>query len=188
MNLKANRRRRRKHMQGESKRAYNKRVKQETRQIIQRANKQEHNPEKRQKKKDFLNQKKKRGKRKASAYNNNSDSDDNGNEHDEDDVDDDAPVGKLLTGEQAVAARDRETQVRFGEQAERPPVFKQLPRGAAKKSVATASSAKKHKSTSLLNPAEMEAEQHAMDLLRRKVQAQYAAIKAQRKLYGDFHF
>jgi hypothetical protein len=37
-------------MPGESKRAYNKRVKLETRQIIQRANKQAHNPEKRQKK------------------------------------------------------------------------------------------------------------------------------------------
>lgn len=160
-------------MRGESKRAYNRRVKLETRQIIQRASRQEHNPEKRQKKKDFLNSKKKKGKRTIADIDNN----DNNNNNDE------VPEGKLLTGEQAVAARARKTQVYFGEQAERPPVFKQLPRGAAKKN-----EAKRQKSTtSLMNQAEMDAEQQAMELMRRKVQAQYAVIKTRRKLEGDFH-
>jgi len=173
---------------GESKRAYNKRVKLETRQIIQRSSRLEHNPEKRQKKKDFLNNKKKKNKRKRAAW-------------DDDDADDDVPeqngdnhrfelegtsagtstTGQLLTGEQAVAARARATQVRFGEQAERPPVFAQLPRGASKKQQPPASSSSKKKEE------QIEAERQAMDRMRRKVQAQYAEIKAKRKQNGDFH-
>lgn len=161
-------------MAGESKRAYNKRVKLETRQIIQRVNKQAHNPEKREKKKLFLNHKKRKSRHSLNTARSDTDSAD----RDED------VQGKLLTGEQAVAARARETQVQFGEQADRPPTFKQLPRGAKK--LKTTSAMKKQK-LSLSNPAEMEAEHHAMELMRRRVQAQYAAVKARRRLNGDFH-
>ena len=172
---------------GESKRAYNKRVKLETRQIIQRSSRLEHNPEKRQKKKDFLNNKKKKNKRKRAAWD-----DDEGDDVPEQNDDDHrfelegtsagTTTGQLLTGEQAVAARARATQVRFGEQAERPPVFAQLPRGASKKQQPAGSSSSRKK-----KEEQIEAERQAMDRMRRKVQAQYAAIKAKRKQNGDFH-
>jgi len=158
-------------MPGESKRAYNKRVKKETRQIIQRANQMDRNPEKRQKKKDFLTQKKKSGRKRKNpgGY----------SENDEDySFDDDGDRSKVLTGEQAVAARDRATRVQFGEQADRPPIFKELPRGATK--------IKKQK---ILRAGleEIEEERRAMELMRIKLQAQYATVKARRKLNGEFH-
>jgi hypothetical protein len=181
-------------MPGETKRAYSKRVKIETRQIIQRANQLERNPEKRQKKKEFLTLKKKGGrKRKISSTRDGYNSDDEyANDRnkdiapfDETEKDDygntDTSRPKLLTGEQALAARDRATRVQFGEQADRPPVFRVLPRGASK--------LKKKSSTTELTktPFEIKSEQLAMDLMRRKVQAQYATIKARRRVNGDFH-
>ena len=168
-------------MVGESKNAYSKRVKQETRQIIQRANQQAHNPEKRLKKKEFLTQKKKNGTSKK-RKNKFIDSDDD-NALDEEDYNN-HESDKLLTGEQAVAARERATRVQFGEQAERPPNFAQLPRGANK------IAKKKQKlstSTSLQTQQDIDAEALAMDRIRTKVQAQYAEIKARRRNNGDFH-
>jgi hypothetical protein len=167
-------------MPGESKRAYNKRVKLETRQIIQRANKQAHNSEKRQKKKDFLNQKKKR-------HRSNTVLDNQRDDHDEC-RETSLPSDKLWTGEQAVAERARATQVQFGEQAERPPTFGHLPRGAKRKQPAPHSVTTHGNKGSSREAANVEAEhQQAMDLMRRKVQAQYAAIKLRRKQSGDFH-
>jgi len=173
---------------GESKRAYNKRVKLETRQIIQKERQMEHNPLKRQKKKEFLNSKKKKQKGGRGAAFDHSDGDDDADEMDERN---EPAEGKLLTGEQAVAARARATQVHFGEQAERPPVFHQLPRGAKKQPKGQGSNRDATKtnnsSSGGMKEEEIEAERQAMDLMRRKVQAQYAAIKAKRKQAGDFH-
>lgn len=169
---------------GESRRAYNRRVKLETRQIIRKERQMEHNPLKRQKKKEFLNSKKKKRSRRAAF------------DHSDDDscaIDErtEQAEGKLLTGEQAVAARARATQVHFGEQAERPPVFHQLPRGAKNHSKGQSynkGTGKTYGSGSGgMKEEEIEAERQAMDLMRRKVQAQYAAIKAKRKQAGEFH-
>lgn len=77
------------------------------------------------------------------------------------------PLNRQLPVEAALERRAIKTQVKFGEQAERPPIFKQLPRGAAKK------------------PKEPSA---ALELLRNKAQAQYALLKAKRKEAGEgFH-
>ena len=170
-------------MIGESKNAYSKRVKQETRQIIQRANQQAHNPEKRLKKKEFLTMKKKMGtskKRKNKFLDSNDDDDDDAFQMDDDDLHHESD--KLLTGEQAVAARARATRVQFGEQAERPPNFTQLPRGANDKKL------KQQKlSSKIKTQQDIDAEALAMEVIRRKVQAQYAEVKARRRQNGDFH-
>jgi hypothetical protein len=173
-------------MVGESKNAYSKRVRQETRQIIQRANQQAHNPEKRLKKKEFLTLKKKNGTSKKRKNKFIGDNDDDAIEMNDDDYNNESD--KLLTGEQAVAARERATRVQFGEQAERPPNFTQLPRGANK------IAQKKQKfmlssstMTSIKTQQDIDAEALAMDRIRRKVQAQYAEIKARRRNNGDFH-
>jgi hypothetical protein len=157
-------------MEGESKAAYRKRVKAETRQIIRRERMDQHNPEKRQKKKDFLNNKKKNKKRKRIA--------ELGRDILEDQFDDDRSSG-LVTGERAVAARAAATEVVFGEQAERPPVFRQLPRGASTKT--------ERKVGSRMRDEHVEAEHEAMEKMRRTVQVQYAVIKRRRKDNGDFH-
>ena len=177
-------------MVGESKNAYSKRVKQETRQIIQRANQQAHNPEKRLKKKEFLTLKKKNGtsKKRKNKFVNNDDNDDAFQLDDDNDYNNIGKSDRLLTGEQAVAARERATRVQFGEQAERPPNFTQLPRGAIdlknkKKQKMSLSSS----STSFKTQQDIDTEAFAMDLIRKKVQAQYAEIKARRRNNGDFH-
>lgn len=147
-------------MEGESKRAYARRTKVETRQIIQKS--AVINPEKRLKKNEFLKQKK--NKKKGS--------------HDiTTSVDNGSDGGSFITGERAVA------EVRFGEQAERPPTFKAFPRGAKAKDQKSKSASKSKGMTN----AQVAAENNAMELMRRKVQAQYASIKAKRKRAGDFH-
>jgi hypothetical protein len=161
-------------MEGESKKAYQRRVKTEVRQIIRRENTEESNPAKRQRKKDFLNNKKK--KRRKGGTTARDDSSD-------DDVDDDesATEGAFVTGEQALAARARATAVRFGEQAERPPVFRVVPRGATKKLEFKVSN-----SNGKMTSDEIASEQSAMEKLRLKVQAQYRLIKSKRKQTGNF--
>jgi hypothetical protein len=80
---------------------------------------------------------------------------------------------QLWPVEAALERRGRDTQVKFGEQAERPPVFQQLPRGADPHR-------NSHKTTS--------SNDVALETLRVKAQAQYALIKAQRKRTGQtFH-
>jgi hypothetical protein len=164
-------------MEGETKRAYHKRVKADTRRIIKDQKVSKRNPEKKQRKKEFLNNKKK--KKKGQAYGSYQ------TEDSADDSDDETMTtggDTFVTGEQAVAARGRATAVKFGEQALRPPEFRQLPRGASKKT-----SQKKLSSANGMSQTQIAAEQEAMELVRRKVQAQYAVIKAKRKLRGDFH-
>jgi hypothetical protein len=78
-----------------------------------------------------------------------------------------------------------EDKVHFGEQAERPPTFRQLPRGAkAKEDKTKKSSSSKTKG---MTDDQVEAEKDAMDMMRRRVQAQYAVLKEKRKRSGQFH-
>jgi hypothetical protein len=79
----------------------------------------------------------------------------------------------LLPVEAALAQRAIDTQVKFGEQAERPPIFQHVPRGGDKK--------RHFHQMQSSNDAALEA-------LRLQAQNQYARIKAQRKQSGRaFH-
>ncbi|KAG7341071.1 hypothetical protein IV203_023022 [Nitzschia inconspicua] len=170
-------------MPGESKRAYNKRTKAETRQIIHKTTIKK-NVEKLQKKKEFLKQKKLLKKNKGRGGGGGGGMNDN---DDDDYGDDDYPTKSssssepvLITGERAIAAL-KEDPVQFGEQAERPPTFRQLPRGAKPKKQGGASD----NTTTSTNVSSNAA---AMEQLRRKVQAQYAMVRSQRRAAGErFH-
>ena len=151
-------------MEGESKNAYNRRSMNETRQIIKQT-KMEKNVEKRKRKKEFHNNKKRNKKKKVTMYEDESDSED------------------IIVQKRKHGVTSESDYVQFGEQAERPPTFKQLPRGARQKDE---SSKKKGKSTGMTD-VQIEAEKNAMEMMRRKVQAQYASIKAKRKRAGEFH-
>mmetsp|Transcript_12207 Transcript_12207/g.18727 ORF Transcript_12207/g.18727 Transcript_12207/m.18727 type:complete len:295 (+) Transcript_12207:135-1019(+) len=140
-------------MEGESKRAFQKRMITESKQIIGNDKmKAKTNEEKKRKKKDFLNLKKKKKKQ------NNSQevlqSVDNGS----DEVDFNAT-----------------DQVLFGEQVERPPTFPQLPRGAKMNKTQL------RQSRSGMNSQQREIEKLAMERLRQEVQAKYAQLKEQRR-------
>lgn len=159
-------------MEGESKKAFNKRMKNETKRIIRNEKHQDNrNPEKKQRKKDFMNQKKK--KKKAGKHSTRVADDDDYDVDDFRNGDDD--FGGLITGERVAQ------QVAFGEQAQRPPVFKILPRGATPKNKANI------KRKPGMSAEQQHAEQRSMEQMRAKVQAQYALIKQQRKRDGDFH-
>mmetsp|Transcript_79496 Transcript_79496/g.119508 ORF Transcript_79496/g.119508 Transcript_79496/m.119508 type:complete len:318 (+) Transcript_79496:112-1065(+) len=163
--------------EGESRNAFKKRTKVETRNLIQVSRKI--NEGKRERKKEFLkNKKKAKGKKGASLRTNNNGDSNDGYQSEDNNNDDDG----FVTGERAVAAM--QDQVRFGEQAERPPSFRQLPRGAKKQTKKGDDS--DGKSTGMTD-TEVRAERDAMELLRRKIQAQYSAIKLQRRKNGDFH-
>lgn len=155
-------------MEGESKKAYSKRSKAETRQIIQNTTIRK-NTEKLQKKKEFLkNKKKNKQNRKAG-------SDENSGYYEEDNLD-------FVTDDRAAAT----DEVRFGEQAERPPVFRQLPRGAKK--TKHTPKVKELQSKNGMSQEEIQAESNSMERMRRRVQAQYAAIRSKRRDAGDgFH-
>jgi len=171
-----------KRMEGESKRAYAKRTRAETREMIKQTTTRK-NPEKLQRKKEFLkNKKNKKKKRNAAAA----------FQDDEDYGDDEKYYGDnsdtaFVTGERAVAATKADP-VRFGEQAERPPVFRQLPRGANSSSSSRAKAQSQSKKSQGMSEAQIEAEKDAMEIMRRRVQAQYAAIRSKRRQAGDgFH-
>lgn len=162
-------------MEGESKRAYAKRTRAETRQIIKQSTTTNRNLEKLQKKKEFMNNKKKQKKRKG-AYSSSYGDADGGDGYD-DGYDSDTYKGRGRGGDSP------EAPVRFGEQAERPPVFRQIPRGAKSKSKTVTLSAKSQG----MSEDQVAAEKNAMEVMRRRVQAQYKAIKTRRKEAGDFH-
>jgi hypothetical protein len=159
-------------MEGESKRAYANRTKVETKNIIIKEKMGTRNPEKQKRKNEFLKNKKNK-KRKGGGMDEFGDSS-SFTRPAADDNDD-----SFMTGERAVAAMA--DVVRFGEQAERPPVFRQLPRGAKEKLTPNQQRSK------TMTKAEIDAESGAMELMRRKVLAQYAVMKAKRKETGDFH-
>jgi hypothetical protein len=166
-----------KRVEGESKRAYKKRMSEETKDIIRQDRTVEKNPERRERKKEFLKNKKNK-KRKPAFDDDDDDSDGPGAAASYNDNDD-----GFITGEQAV--KKMGDQVMFGEQAERPPVFRQLPRGAKAKAEPSKKAPKGTKPG--MTSEQVEAESNAMDIMRRKIQAQYALIKAKRKRDGDFH-
>jgi len=148
-------------IEGESKRAYSRRTKSETRQIVKQ-NSVVRNPEKMQKKKEFLNKKKKKNKFKM-----------------QDDFD----------GTEEERIQDRQLDIpaepesiHFTERVERPPEFKRLPRGAKPKE-----KREKKGSKPGMTETQVKAESNSMELMRRRVQAQYAVIKAKRKRAGEFH-
>jgi len=160
----------------ESKRAYNKRVQAETRQIIKQQKTSESNPEKKRKKKEFLNAKKKHKKKGTHAgsshakYNNT-------NSEDEFDSDDHGDSRRQNQQQQ-------QDDVHFTVQADRPPTFQSLPRGAFQKKQQHAGNKKNNGS---LTDQEVRQEQDNLERMRLQVQQQYAIIKAKRKRAGDFH-
>jgi hypothetical protein len=152
--------------ENESKRAYNRRVKAETRQIIKNQQLEELNPEKRRKKKEFLTQKKKRKRSKGqSAVASGGGSDDEERKF------------------------QRQENIPFGTQVERPPTFTAVPRGASKAKATGKNdrNSKNNKKSGFKSDAQIEAEQRNLERMRQKVQEQYALIKAKRKRAGDFH-
>mmetsp|Transcript_6437 Transcript_6437/g.7410 ORF Transcript_6437/g.7410 Transcript_6437/m.7410 type:complete len:347 (+) Transcript_6437:45-1085(+) len=169
-------------MEGESKRAYSKRTKAETRLIIKQSMVTK-NHEKLQRKKDFMNNKKKNKKRKGGTYSsfhgdvgdgdgNNYDESNNNNRYNKD------------------VKSFKEDIVQFGEQAERPPVFRNVPRGVVKSQVNKTTKAQttmKVRQSKGMSDDQVELEKKNMEVMRRRVQAQYAAIKSRRKNEGDFH-
>lgn len=149
-------------MEGESKRAYAKRTRAETRQIIKESTTTPKNVEKLQKKKEFLKNKKKR--KKGGLV---------GLEASLADFDDEGPLEKDFSAPPPEAV--------FGEQAVRPPIFRAVPRGASKKkSTATV------KTTKGMTEQQVEAEKDAMEIMRRRIQAQYRSIRSNRQNSG-FH-
>lgn len=129
-----------------------------------------------QKKKEFLNMKKKAKKAKKAGVSRGYESDDYFDVKRKDDSDDDRKDA-FLTGEQAAA------QISFLEQADRPPIFEQLPRGAQNKSKLKMKGIENEKAfkTSTIDEEKIKAEQSAMEIMRRKVQNQYALLRAKRQ-------
>jgi len=156
---------------GESMNAFNRRLKEETDMALANDHKNKRAQDvtddreqisKSQRRKEFLKKKKKKQ---------TSDSQDGFRSFSKDWTDE-----GLMVSEQVV------TRPSFLEQAEQPPTFKQLPRGAKAKVVV-----KKDPDGKSLDEVKIKAEQNAMEVMRRKVQAQYAKIKAKRREEGKFH-
>lgn len=160
-------------MPGESKNAYRKRVKTEITLMTKESKQQsKQSLRKKEKKKEFFKNKKLKKKGTTSTVPRDVDSNDlSGNESDDD----------LVTAEKAVRARTLDAP-KFGEQAERPPDFKLLPRGATKRKDANKQNSKKRKA---MDDEDVQVEQETMELMRRKVQAQYALVRQKRR--GQFH-
>ena len=172
--------------EGESMRAFERRVKEETRLILleQASESKLTSKEKAAKKKEFLKTlKSKKKNRKGGGGGGRPRSGSSDDEYGSDGGNGDDGGGGLVTGERAVAAAARaaaSTGAAIHDQVERPPTFELLPRGATKK-------AKKEGGKLGMDEQKRRAEQRAMDNLRAKVQAQYAVIKQKRKRAGEFH-
>ena len=172
--------------EGESMRAFERRVKEETRLILleQASESKLTSKEKAAKKKEFLKTlKSKKKNRKGGGGGGRPRSGSSDDEYGSDGGNGDDGGGGLVTGERAVAAAARaaaSSGAAIHDQVERPPTFELLPRGATKK-------AKKEGGKLGMDEQKRRAEQRAMDNLRAKVQAQYAVIKQKRKRAGDFH-
>lgn len=168
--------------EGESMKAFGRRVKDETRQIIkQNIVDNRPNSDKRQKKKEFLNNKKKKKNKGRTTNSQDYSDDEDGSYHRSSHGADDSFV--TMTGKQAAALAA--SKIPFGDQVERPPVFAQLPRGAKTKDLPKIKSSNK---SGTMNDSQIAAERNAMEKMRLKVQAQYAVIKANRRKAGNaFH-
>jgi hypothetical protein len=166
-------------MPGESKEAYKRRSALEVRRILRQNRMEKLNPDKRRRKKEFLNNKKKKkgGGGEGSSQHPARDDDGRRRYNDEDGDDDDVSLSDRRT----------ETRVVFGEQVEAPPVFRQRPRGVQSSRSAVAAADKTSSKRRLATPQDIDAEQEAMEQIRRKAQAHYSLIKAKRRHDGDFH-
>mmetsp|Transcript_25340 Transcript_25340/g.73339 ORF Transcript_25340/g.73339 Transcript_25340/m.73339 type:complete len:378 (-) Transcript_25340:37-1170(-) len=173
--------------EGESMRAFERRVKEETRLILleQASESKLMSKEKAAKKKEFLKslKSKKKNRKGGGGGVGRPRSGSSGDEYGSDGGYGNDGGGGFVTGERAVAAAARAasyTGAAIHDQVERPPTFELLPRGATKK-------VKKEGGKLGMDEQKRRAEQRAMDNLRSKVQAQYAVIKQKRKRAGDFH-
>jgi hypothetical protein len=187
-------------MEGESMRAFERRLREETRLILRQEVKEgagsrnNANPEKYAKKKEFLKNKKAKKKApKRSSRDMDSDDDEDDNHNYNANSGSTGGSDGFMTGERAVAAAAAASRSpAFGEQAERPPVFTLLPRGARALEKARQAKTMMNKKNVAANDngtkeSKIEAEQRSMEAMRNKVQAQYELIKARRKEAGDFH-
>mmetsp|Transcript_35935 Transcript_35935/g.72975 ORF Transcript_35935/g.72975 Transcript_35935/m.72975 type:complete len:403 (+) Transcript_35935:176-1384(+) len=171
--------------EGESMRAFERRIKEETRLILldQAAGSKITSKEKAQRKKEFfktLKGKKKRSKGGGGGGRNYAGSSDEEVDRNGDDD------GAFVTGERAVAAAAAARGSALHDQVERPPTFELLPRGATR-AVSKDGTGNGSKRGGGMDSKKIRAEQRAMDALRAKVQAQYAVIKQKRKRAGEFH-
>mmetsp|Transcript_47944 Transcript_47944/g.71011 ORF Transcript_47944/g.71011 Transcript_47944/m.71011 type:complete len:321 (+) Transcript_47944:106-1068(+) len=162
-------------MEGESMRAFDRRVKDETRMILAKSMQgsggtgmsalKNANRERYDKKRIFFEKKKQRKKKCSGGYEYQNDT-----AQDEDDNDD-----TFMTGERAVAMSH------FGDQVERPPEFKVLPRGAKRKEKKLSGGG------GLESDENKAAERRQMEKMREKARMQYALMKQKRRKDGDFH-
>lgn len=166
--------------EGESMTSFRKRVDRETREILLKSQQKPSlsvtNPEKAAKKKAYLQKRKLKKKGQKSRIRYGSDGND---DYDITDINKkDYEEDKFVTGARAIA----NTKVGITEQIERPPVFNVLPRGAKKK-VASHQDNKNSgdKNKKGMNKEQEEKERRAMELMRDKVIASYAMLKAKRK-------
>lgn len=186
-----------KKQEGESMRAYEKRIKEETRRIIDTnkltteketatSKQQQQQPgddttnKRRQRTKDYLQQKKLKRKKKLQSFTNNND------KNEDDPTRGDSDDDNFVTGEEAI----RQQQLAFLNPVEQPPTFTQLPRGAPKRAKLLhkpRNSKTNNSGRSSMDEAKIMAEQKSMEAMRLRVQSQYALIKAKRKQMGDFH-
>ena len=185
--------------EGESMNAFNRRLKEETEMALAKNYKKrkesdetvkigpdgEEKMSRAQKRKEYSKMRKKRRKNKNVTLTTNGSGNDDGYGNDDDN-------DGFITGEQAAS------RISFLEQAEQPPIFQQLPRGAHKKlkmkmrgsgnSDGNSSGKKKNVNSNNMDEEKIKAEQNAMEIMRRKVQAQYAIMKAKRRqAAGSFH-
>jgi len=160
--------------EGESMTAFKKRLSRETREALIRSKlsslpRRVMNPEKLAKKKAFLEKRKllKKGRRRKTKQNSYEDDDDY-NENSEQNNEND----QFVTGERAVA----QMKVGLTEQVKRPPIFNVLPRGAKPKTKPSPQA-----NSNGMNEAQEARERRAMEMIREKVIASYAQMKAKRK-------
>ena len=177
--------------EGESMNAFNRRLKEETVNALAENYKKSRSASggdevstKAQRKREYAklrkHKKKGQGRGKALDYN----SDDAGEDRDGNGYND-----GFVTGEDAAAAAARES---FLEQAEQPPSFKQLPHGAQHKKlkmkIEGAGEDGGEGRSSKMCESKIKAEQNQMEIMRKRVQAQYALTKAKRRQQGaSFH-
>jgi len=192
---------------GESKRAYNKRTKLETNLLIKESQMKSgtRNPERRKLKKEFLNNKKKNKKRKTNKFFNYQ-ADKEGTDTGTGAAAVAETEARTYFGNNQPEEKSFSTYaddyVRFGEQATRPPQFQNIPRGASKSKNANNINVRMHHTnhttrrkeedggnsattakttTTTMSNAQVQAEHDAMERMKRKIQAQYRAIKVKRQ-------
>lgn len=138
---------------------------------------------KRQHKKDYLAKRKamKNGRKRKANHDSDSDDDDGGGgQHRGSASNDEGGSGVGVSG-----VRHGRTSAAFDEQAERPPTFTKLPRGAKKKQQFASSSSSKQESSYTSNGGMTDEarrkEQRALEAMREQAVARYAVLKANRR-------